>query len=198
MDSNLVAMLAVAAATAAVAGCGETPPAMIGPGIHRALAASEVASLGTPSLPDIPFGEALVTFSRALADLHAFEEQADAHIRDELLALATILERMPAGHVEPSMHEAAAAVRVTAAETPSIEGARRSLAVAAVALLRLVQTRYRDHPEIVEQALTFAGAVAAIDPSREPPDRPGIINALVRAERVLAAIYVANVTSTPR
>ena len=193
MGSNLGARIAAAAATAAIAGCVAEARPTIGPGIHRALAASEIASLGAPGLADVPFGEAIVTFSQALSDLHASGEQADGRIHDEILALATVLERMPAASAEPSLRRAAGVIREADAEPPTIEGARRSLAVAAQAVLTLGQTKYRDHPEILDQARAFAGAVAAIDPARDPPDRPGIIAALLRAERVLAAMYAANV-----
>jgi hypothetical protein len=188
-------MVAAATATVAVSGCVEAPAPAIGPGIHRALAASEIATLGTPGLPDVPFGEALVTFSQALAGLHATGPDADARIRDQVLTLADILERMPAAAAEPALRRAADVMRAADADAPSIEGAKRSLAVAAAALLTLAQTAYRGHPDVLDQARSFAGSVAAIDPAHDPPDHAGMITALLRAEHALAAMYVANVAN---
>src|SRR5690242_9534290 len=121
MGSNLGAMLAAATATAAVAGCAEEPLPVIGPGVDRALAGATIATVGRPGLPDIPFGEALVTYSRGLSDLHAAGEHADARIRGEVLALATILDRLPAASAEPSLRRAAGLIRAADEGAPSIE-----------------------------------------------------------------------------
>jgi hypothetical protein len=75
----------------------------------------------------------------------------------------------------------------------SIEDTKRALAAAATALLSVSRCAYRDVPAVAAHLRQFAGAVAAIDREREPPDRAAVIEALVRAERALALMYAANV-----
>src|SRR5262249_37295230 len=58
--------------------------------------------------------------------------------------------------------------------------------------LDLAVGSYGGSPEIAAQARAFAGAVEAIDPQRGPPDRAAVIDALMHAERVLSAMYAAN------
>jgi hypothetical protein len=186
--------------TAAIAGCIEPPAEAIGPRVYTAMAGAEVATVGEPGPQDLPFGEALVAFSHELGDLHACDgEQADAGIRAEVVALATILERLPAAAAQPGLRHAANVMRAAMEPSePPIEDVRRALAVAATSLLHVAQRDYRKAPEVAARARDFAGAVSAIDSGRTPPDRAGMILALVRAERLLAAMYAVNVAPLPR
>lgn len=200
---NLRALVAAPAALGLLAGCVEEPRSAVAtaqaevPGIYAAMRAAELRTLGEPGPQDLPFGEALVTYSRELAGIHAFDgAQADASIRWAVGQLAIILDRIPAAAAEPALHQAAARMRAlveTTGDEQNIERNRRALAIAATALLHLAEDAYDDVPEIAARARVFAGAVEAIDPRRDPPDRPGELNALRRAETTLAAMYAANV-----
>jgi hypothetical protein len=193
MVRTLHAFLA-AVGLAALAGCVEEPRPAIGPSVYSALDGATLATIGTPGPPDIAFGQALVAYSRELSDLHASDEHAGERIRGEVLALADILDRLPAAAAEPGLRRAAGRIReALSAPEPSMEDTKRALAVAAAALLGVAKCDYRAPKEVAAGARAFAGAVSAIDSGREPPDYPAAILALVRAEHVLAAMYAANV-----
>lgn len=198
----LVSALIGAMAAAPIAGCTDDydmPAPRIGPGARATLRAAELRTVGAPRAPDLPFGEALLTYSRMVGSVHAFYgERADPQIHAAVLQLATILDRMPAAAAQPALRRAAALIRAeqgAAQEETAVASTQRSLAFAATALLNLAVDAYRESPEIAARARTFAGAVEAIDAERRPPDRATIIDALVRGERVLAAMYAANVRS---
>lgn len=197
--SNLRALVAATAATGLLAGCVDEPSSVPAQpsGAQAALRAAELRTVGVPGPQDLPFGEALVTYSRELAGMHAFDEaRAGASIRWAVVQLATILDRIPAAAAEPALHQAATRMRAlteSSGDEENVAQNRRALTIAATALLHLAEDTYGDVPEIAARARAFAGAVEAIDPRREPPDRPGELNALRRAESALAAIYAANV-----
>jgi hypothetical protein len=195
MLGRVSAILAAASAAAVGAGCAEEPLPAIGPGVHAGLAGAQIATIGSPGPQDLPFGEALITYSRELARIHAFEgETADERLGWEVRQLATVLERMPAAAQQRSLRRAAAQMRAAEADAePSIEDTQRTLAAAAIALLQLARTSYAAFPEIAAATRAVAGAVSAIDAGRKPPDRPGVIFALLRFERALAAMYAVNV-----
>jgi hypothetical protein len=204
MVRSLHVVIAALGAAGALGGCVEEPmtgAVPVGPGVYAALTGAELQTVGAPGPADLPFGEGLVAFSRELGAIHAADgPRADVRIRRAIQELAVILERMPAAAAQPSLRWASGAMLSTdasfageEAEGASIEGAKRSLAIAATALQNLAAGCYRRDPEIAARTRAFAGAVNAIDPTRAPPDRPGVINALVRAERALATMYAANV-----
>jgi len=176
----------------ALGGCAEEPVEAIGPCVYPELTRAAVATVGVPGPADLPFGEALIRYSRGLASVHAGGEHTDAQLRRSVLRLAVILERMPAGADEPRLRGAARSMRAAMEpEEPSIETTRRALAVAATALLELADRAYREVPDAASLSRDFAGAVTAIDVGSD--DQAGVINALLRAERALAAMYAANV-----
>jgi hypothetical protein len=177
-----------------LAGCGEERPPAIGPGVYPALAAADIVTIGEPGPQDVPFGQALVTYSQQLGSLHARDPDADARIFDAVRAMATVLERIPAAGAQPRLRSAASLMRA-AVEAPdaSIEDVKRALAAAATALLPLARSTYRESPEVGAHLRGFAGSVSAIDTSREPPDRATVVCALLRAERALSVMYAANV-----
>jgi hypothetical protein len=195
MMGRLSAILAAATAVTMGAGCAEEPEPAVGPGVYAGLTAAQVATVGSPGPQDLPFGEALVTYSRELARIHAFQGAvADERLAWEVRQLATALERMPAAAQQRSLRRAAAQMRAAdAGVEPSIEGLKRALAVAATALLHLAQTAYPTCSEIGARTRDFAAAVSAIDTELAPPDRPGVILALLRAEHALAAMYAVDV-----
>ncbi len=197
MLRKLGAILAAAGATAAAGGCVEETPRAQGPDVYVAMTGAVLATVGYPGPQDIPFGEALVAFSRRIGDLHSDQgEQADASIQAAVLELATILERMPAASAQPRLRRAASQIRAALeadGSHPSIETMKRSLALAATELLHAAQCCYREHPEVADLARRLAGAVTAIDGERSLPDRAGVITALISAERALAMIYAINV-----
>jgi hypothetical protein len=195
MIGKVSAILAAASAATVSIGCAEGPPPALGPGVYAELAGAQIATLGSPGPQDLPFGEALIAYSRELARLHAFQGgPADERLAGEVQQLATILDCMPAAAQQPSLRRAAAQIRAAGeGMEPSIERTRRTLAVAATALLRLAQTSYASFPEITARAGELAGAVSSIDAELEPPDRPGVILALLRCEHVLSAMYAVNV-----
>src|SRR4051794_34617549 len=180
MVRSLHAILAALGAASALGSCAEepmmpaTPAVPVGPGVYAALTGAGLQTVGVPGPADVPFGEALVAYSRELGAIHAADgPQADARIRWAVQQLAVVLERMPAAAAEPSLRWAAGAIRSTDAsfageetEAAWIEGAKRSLAVAATALQNLAAGCYRAHPEIAARARAFAGAVTAIEPAR--------------------------------
>ncbi len=190
----IVATLATTGVAAAFAGCVEEAAPAIAPSVDAEMAGAEMATVGEPGPQDLAFGAALVGFSQGLGRLHACAgAEADQPIRAEVLALATILERMPAAAAEPALRHAAGVMRAAMEpEAPPFEDIRRALAVAATSLLHLAQRAYRNAPEVAARARDFAGAVSAIDAERAPPDRAGVIVSLVRAERALAAMYAVN------
>jgi hypothetical protein len=196
MLSEVRAILAAVAAAVLLLGCAENaePPA-IGPGVYSAMNAAALATVGSPSVQDLPFGEALLTYSRDLSKIHADQhEQADASIRNEVLWLAVILERMPAAATQPVLRSAAARMRAAMEpENPTGEETKRALALAADALLVAARRGYALEPDVAPLAREFAGAVSAIDSARWPPDRAAEIAALARAERALAMMYAMNV-----
>jgi hypothetical protein len=193
MVRTLHAILA-AVGLAALSGCAEEPRPAIAPSVYPALEGAELATIGTPGPPDIAFGQALVAYSRELSDLHASDEHAGERIRGEVLALADILDRLPAAAAEPGLRRAAGRIReALSVSEPSMEDTKRALAVVAVALLGVARCDYRGRPEIAASARALAGSVSAIDSGRDPPDYPAAILALIRAEHVLAAMYAANV-----
>jgi len=196
MLSQVRAILAAAGATVLSLGCAENaePPA-IGPAVYPAMNAAALATVGSPGVQDLPFGEALLTYSRNLSTLHADQrEQTDAGIRDQVLWLAVILERMPAAATQPVLRSAAGHIRaMMEPETPTVEATKRALALAADALLVAARRGYSMEPDVAPLARAFAGAVSAIDSARSPPDRAAVVAALVRAERVLAVMYAMNV-----
>jgi hypothetical protein len=180
-----------------LSGCAEEPAA-IGPGIHHALDAAVVASVGRPGPQDLPFGQALVGFSQELGRLHAFDEDADSGIARAVLELAAILERLPAAGAQPELRRYAGLMRdAMERHDATMEDTQRALSAAATGLFALVRTAYRDDPQITALVRAFAGSVSAIDTARAPPDRAAAVTALVRAERALAAMYAANVASLP-
>jgi hypothetical protein len=194
MVRTLYAFLAAAGAAAALAGCAEEPLPAISPSVYPEMEAAELSTIGTPGPPDVAFGQGLVAYSRDLSDLHATDANAGERIQGQVLALADILERLPAAAAEPGLRRAAGHIRAAASgESLSMEDTKRALAVAAAALLGAAKCEYRGRPEIVAHARAFAGWVSAIDSSRDPPDYPTVIAALLRAEHTLAAMYVANV-----
>lgn len=203
MLGKLRALVGALVAATAIAGCAEeydVPEPRFPPGPRAALRGAMLRTVGAPGAPDLPFGEALITYSRQVGEIHAFTgARADPQIHAAVLQLATILERMPAGGAQPSLRRAAALIRAQQGavdpEEPAMQATQQSLALAATALLDLAVAVYRGSDEIAARARTFAGAVEAIDPERSPPDRAPVIDALVRAERVLAAMYAANVRS---
>ena len=109
---RLSAILAVATAVTMSAGCAEEPEPAIGPGVYTGLTAAQVATVGSPGPQDLPFGEALVAYSRELASIHAFQGAvADERLAWEVRQLATVLERMPAAAQQHSLRRAAAQMR---------------------------------------------------------------------------------------
>lgn len=201
----MCAVVAALGAASTVTGCVEQElgPPSITAAPYRALATSELATVGAPGPQDQPFGEALAGFAHEVNRLHALHgAQADAAIAWSTLQLATILERLPAAAAEPRLRRAAETIRANEAglpgaavepESPPAEGLKQSLAIAATALLDLARTHYHDTPDVAAEARVFAAAVESIDAEREPADRAAIINALVRATHVLARIYAINV-----
>ena len=188
--SGIVAAASVAAV--ALGGCAEEPEEAIGPCIYPALTRADIATVGEPGPADLPFGEALVTYSRRLGTLHVGGDHTDARIRRAVRDLARILERVPAAAAEPHLRHAAGLMRAaTEPEEPSIEDTKRALAVAAKALLELAERDYREVPEVASLTRNFAGAVTAIDTDHN--DQAAAIDALIRAERALAAMYAADV-----
>ena len=106
--------------------------------------------------------------------------------------LAAILERIPAAATEPRLRRAAGVMRAAMEpEEPSYQDTKRALSVASKTLLELAGGAYREVPDVALLARDFAGAVAAVD--AEGADQAGVINALIRAERALAAMYAADV-----
>lgn len=192
---RLSAILAAVTAVIMSAGCAEEPEPAIGPGVYAGLAGAQLATVGAPGPQDLPFGEALIAYSHELARIHAYQGTvADDQLAWEVRQLATLLERMPAAAHQRSLRRAAAQMRAAdEGVEPSIEGLKRALAVAATELLGLARTAYSACPEVTARAQEFAGAVSAIDPQLDPPDRPGVILALLRAEHALAAMYAVNV-----
>jgi hypothetical protein len=188
----------MAGAAVIAAGCAEEmaegpPPARPRPGMYASMRATQLASVGVPGPADMPFGEALVTYSHMLADVHAWErEQSDTAIHEATLQLATAIERMPAAGAQPALRRAAAAMRAEA-DRPGVEAEKRALAAGATEILRLSMSAYQGSPDVLARARAFAGAVDAIDPEIAPLDRAAIVTALVRAERALAAMYAMNV-----
>lgn len=195
---TIVAVLGVGGAAL---GC--TPePAEPWPSVpQREMGSAALMTIGQPGPADMAFGSALVAYSNLLARAHAYDERhfagAVAAAVDEL---ASVLETMPAASAEPSLRAAALAMRKNQAsvekaesEQAAIEGTQRSLMLAATALLRLATSAYRDQPDVLARARELARAAAGIDPFRTPPDRAGVIDALNRAERLLAAMYVVNI-----
>jgi hypothetical protein len=200
MQWSVRAILALSAASAA--GCAGGPA--IEPttaALQREMAGAAMETAGEPGPQDRAFGEALVVYANAIDRLHAGEGAGiDAPIRAAVEELANAIERMPAASVEPALRRAARAMRdsregLEGAEHPraAIEGTQRSLILAATALLRLAEAGYREYPDILAAARAFAGAAGGIDPRRAPPDWPGVIDALVHAERLLAGMYAINV-----
>jgi hypothetical protein len=193
------AILPALAALGALAGCAEEgTTAAPGPGWYAAMTAAELRTIGRPGAPDLPFGEALVTYSEGVRAIHAFEgPRADRRTRWAVRQLAVVLERMPAASAEPRLRRAAGEVRTIEAsapeDAPAVEETRHALAIAATALLDLAVAEYGDDPAIATRARAFAETVKAIDPQRTPPDRAGAINALLAAEQALASMYAANI-----
>jgi hypothetical protein len=188
-------MLALAAGAALfAAACAEEPQQAIGPGVYPALAAAEVVTLGQPGPQDVPFGQALLGYSQELGHLHATDANVGVRVDAATHALATVLDRMPAGGAEPLLRRTAIMMRAEIdGHEYSVERTKRALAAAATALLGLAQTLYRDEPDIAARLREFAGSVAAIDAQRDPPDHAAVITALLRAERALGVIYAADV-----
>jgi len=201
MARKMRALVGGLVAAAAIAGCtGEHDVSQprIGPGALVALRGAELRTVGAPGAPDLPFGEALITYSRQIGAIHAFTgARADPQIHAAVRQLATVLDRMPAAAAQPALRRAAARIRADQTDVdpdePAVAPAQRSLAIAATALLDLASSAYAASPEIGALARNFAGAVEAIDVERTPPDRASVIDALVRGERVLAAMYATNV-----
>ncbi len=192
MARKVGGILAAASVSVVLGGCAEEPAEAIGPCVYPALARAEMATVGVPGPADLPFGEALVTYSRRLGSLHAGGEHTDAHLRRAVRDLARILERVPAAAVEPRLRHTASLMRAAMdPEQPSIEATKRALAAAATALLELADRAYREVPDVAALTRDFGGAVSAIDTDRD--DQAGVIDALLRAERALAAMYAANV-----
>jgi hypothetical protein len=188
--------IGMAAGAALLAGCaGEAaeapPPAR--PGVYATMRATQLLTVGAPGPADLPFGEALVTYSRMLGDVHAWQgARSDEAIREATLQLATVIERMPAAGAEPALRRAAIAMRreVSAGDA---EAVKRALARGATEIMWLAESAYRDAPNVLDRARDLGGAVDAIDPLLVPLDRSSYIRALLRAERALAAMYAANV-----
>jgi hypothetical protein len=186
-------MLATAGALASLVGCGGDEQTAIGPSVHTALAGAAIATVGTPGPQDAAFGAALVSFSQGLGRLTAADDDADGKIAWQMDVLATILERMPMAGAQPMLRRTAAAMRAaTEGREGNIEDTKRALAAAATTLLSVARCAYKDTPGVSSNLRLFAGAVSAIDPHREPPDRAGVVTALVRAERALATMYAMN------
>jgi hypothetical protein len=207
MTSRVCAVVAALSATSTMIGCVEEPlalPPVAAP--YRALANAELATVGSPGPQDQAFGEALSGFAHEVDRAHAFQgARADASISWSVLQLATILERMPAAEAEPSLRRAAEAIRKNegglesddnAPIEPPAERTKRSLAIAATALLHLARGHYAATPEIAADARVFAASVAGIDPENDPGNRAAMLDALTRASRVLARIYAVNVAPT--
>ncbi len=185
-------MVAAASAALVLGGCAEETEPAIGPCIYPEATRAAIATVGVPGPADLPFGEALVAYSRRLGDLHAGGEHTEARIRHAVRELAGILERIPAAAAGPRLRRAAGAMRAAMeGEDASYEVTKRALSVASKALLELADRDYREVPDVAERAREFAGAVAAVDVDRA--DQAGVIDALIRAERALAAMYAADV-----
>ena len=125
-------------------------------------------------------------------------EVADEQLAWEVRQLATILERMPAldARALPCAGRSPDSARRTRAWSQSIEGLeacssrwppRRCSGSA--------RTAYSHRPEITErtQWSLRQRRQRHRDPTLELPDRPGVILALLRCERALAAMYAVNV-----
>ena len=207
MVSRMCAVFAVLSAASTLAACEEQlgPPPTV-PAPYRALADAEPQTVGSPGPQDRPFGEALAGLAHEVYRIHANEgAQADASINWSVLQLAMVLEHMPAAAAEPRLRRAAEAIRkneagidrdATEPVGPPAEGTKRSMAIAATALLQLARSHYGETPEIAAEARVFAAAVEGIDQNRDPPDRAAMIAALTRATRVLARMYAVNVAPT--
>jgi len=205
------ALGATMVAASATMGCVEAPmgPPTRVPEPYRAMASAQLQTVGSPGPQDQPFGEALSAYALEVNRIHAFEgARADAAISWAVLQLARILERLPAAAAEPALRRAAAAIRAnetaTATETDPegeinepamtpVERTKQSLAIVATALLQLAANTYREVPQIAATARVFASTVEGINPESSVPDRPGIRDALVHAQRVLAGMYAVNV-----
>jgi hypothetical protein len=207
------ALGATMVAASATMGCVEEPmgPPTRVPEPYRAMASAQLQTVGEPGPQDRPFGEALVAYALEVDRIHAFEgARADAAIGWAVLQLARILERLPAAAAEPALRRAAAAIRANETETQTetetdpddesskpavtpVERTKQSLAIVATALLQLAATAYRETPQIAVAARVFAATVDGINPESSSPDRPGILDALVHAQRVLAGMYAVNV-----
>jgi hypothetical protein len=187
--------IGMAGAAASLAGCAaevaEGPPAR--PGVLATMRSTQLLTVGAPGPADLPFGEALVTYSRMLGDVHAWQgERSDEAIREAILQLATVIERMPAAGAEPALRGAAAAMR-REIRAGGAEAEKRALARAATEIAWLATRAYVDAPGVIDRARELAGTVDAIDPLLVPLDRASYIRALLRAEKALAAMYAANV-----
>jgi hypothetical protein len=205
MQSRVSIGFAAVSAISALTGCVEEslgPPPTV-PAPYRALATAQLQTVGAPGPQDQAFGEALTEYAREVHRIHAFEgARAEAQITWSVLRLAALLERMPVAAAEPRMRRAAEQIRRTEAGTgtddaeplePWAERTRRSLAIAATALLQLAKSHYADTPEIAAEARVFAAIVETIDPESDSTDRAGMIDALIRSTRLLARMYAINV-----
>ncbi len=196
VSKAIAAASTAASACALLVACAEEPPAAIGPGIYPALETAEMMTLGAPGPQDVPFAEALAAYSHALGRLHAFEPTSRQGIADEIGRLAAVLDRVPAAGSEPVLRATAARMRaVVERKDASAEDDKRALAAAATALLPVAQNAYRGSPDVVVLVRAFADAVSAVDAARDPPDLAGMLDALLRAERALAAMYAADVAT---
>ena len=111
----------------------------------------------------------------------------------------------------PSTREAAFAaandLRATAARMATtyendpraqVAEARRGLASAALALLRVATTAYAGAPDVLAGARAFDAAARAIDPARPEPDWPGVARALTAADHALGAFLRAALAAARR
>lgn len=205
MVSKVCALVAALGAASTIVGCVDEqlaqPATPAAP--YRALSDAALQTVGSPGPQDRPFGEALSAYAQEVNRIHSFQgRRAEASISWAVLQLATILESMPAAAAQPRLRRAAEAIRRSEGdleggevepEAAPAERTKRSLAIAATAILQLARSHYRETPQIAAAARVFAAAVEGIDPERDPPDRAGMINALTRAQRVLAGMYAVNV-----
>ena len=199
------ALGAALGASSAIMGCVEGPmgPPTRAPEPYRAMASAQLQTVGSPGPQDRPFGEALAAYALEVDRIHAFEgERADAAIAWSILQLARILERLPAAADQPELRRAAAAIRASESDVDGersdppmnpVERTKQSLALVATALLQLAAGAYKDVPQISVEARFFASTVDGINSETSLPDRPGVLDALMSVQRVLAGMYAVNV-----
>jgi hypothetical protein len=199
----------IAATLGALAACTRVDDAVAPP--YR-ISIPREALLGSPSLATPPvdprFADALTRYAAALRDLPSHREpDADEHVRQALLLLATAVALVPA---RPELRQPAfAAANVLRALVARMAGdhptdprahtelARQGLVAVADLLLRVAAADYAGAPDVVARARGFDAAARAIDPARVEPERRQVVAALEGAEELLESMLRSVVLAAP-